>query len=171
MSINQDKDQLSTDSIQKAQAELEDRVNDLVATISQEEQSRYALIKTAADSFTEHTAIVIYRLTNGSGRLFGGALLEMIDMVGAICARRHSGCEVTTAAIESLEFVAPAALNSTLLLTAEIYQVGRTSMKVMVKSFVEELSGNRIAINTAKLTFVALDRLGRPTPVPRLGKD
>lgn len=127
--------------------------------------------KTRADSHTEHVQIVMYRHTNGSGRLFGGALMEMIDVVGAICARRHSGTQVTTVAIDHLFFSAPAELNSTLLLVSEIESVGNTSMKVRVSTFVETLDGSREEINTAFLTYVALDDENRPTRVPRLITD
>lgn len=126
------------------------------------------LIKSRADSITEHAQIVMFRHTNGSGRLFGGSLLQMIDTVGAICARRHSGTEVTTVAIDHLSFKAPAELNSTLLLISEIESVGKTSMKVCVTTYVEKLDGSREEINAAHLTFVALDRFNKPTPVPRL---
>ncbi|MBN1891181.1 MAG: acyl-CoA thioesterase [Clostridiales bacterium] len=127
--------------------------------------------KKCSDSHTEHVQIVMYRHTNGSGRLFGGALLEMIDVVGAICARRHAEKQVTTVAIDHLSFRAPAELNSTLLLIAEIQSVGNTSMKVRVSTFVETLDGKREEINTAHLTYVALDDKNCPARVPRLCKD
>ena len=92
----------------------------------------------------------------------------MIDIIGAICARRHSGSEVTTVAIDNLSFKAPASINSTLLLIAEIQSVGRTSMKVQVTTYVESLNGSREEINVANLTFVAIDKCNRPIPVPRL---
>ncbi len=124
--------------------------------------------KKRSDSLTEHVQIVMYRHTNGSGRLFGGALLQMIDVVGAICARRHSGTEVTTVAIDNLSFKAPAEINSTLLLVSEVESVGRTSMKVKVSTFVEYLDGRREEINVAHTTFVALDANNHPTVVPLL---
>lgn len=154
--------------IHYSQAAIEGRLNDLIEELSQEEQGRYSLVRSRKDSFTEQVQIIMYRHTNGTGRLFGGALLQMIDTTGAICARRHAGTEVTTVAIENLTFKAPAPLNSTILLTAEIERVGRTSMKVKVTTYVESLSGSREEINAAHLTFVAMDRFNRPTPVPRL---
>lgn len=125
-------------------------------------------MKKRSDSHTEHVQIVMYRHTNGSGRLFGGALLQMIDVVGAICARRHSGTEVTTVAIDDLSFKAPAEINSTIVLISEVESVGRTSMKVKVSTFVESLDGHREEINVANMTFVALDKNNNPTTVPLL---
>ncbi len=158
----------SGNGIRASQEALEGRLNDLLEELSQQEESRFSRVRSRRESFTEHVEIVMYRHTNGSGRLFGGALLQMIDTIGAICARRHAGTEVTTVAIDNLSFKAPAQLNSTILLTAEVEKVGKTSMKVKVTTYVEELSGNRVEINVAHLTFVAMDKYNRPTPVPRL---
>ena len=135
------------------------------------ERDHGAMVKKRSDSHTEHVQIVMYRHTNGSGRLFGGALLEMIDVVGAICARRHAENQVTTEAIDHLSFRAPAELNSTILLVSEIDSVGNTSMKVRVSAFVETLDGKREEINIAYLTYVALDDNNCPTRVPRLLED
>jgi acyl-CoA hydrolase len=154
--------------IRATQEALENRMSKLVEDLAEQEKSRFNQMRTRADSYTEQAEIVMYRHTNGSGRLFGGALLQMIDTVGAICARRHSGTEVTTVAIDNLSFKAPASLNSTIVLISEIESVGRTSMKIKVTTYVEALNGTREEINVAHMTFVALDRFNRPTPVPRL---
>lgn len=158
------------DSFRSSQEAMEGRLNDLLEELSEQENSRYTRVLSRRDSYTEHAEIVMYRHTNGSGRLFGGSLLQMIDTIGAICARRHAGTEVTTVAIDNLSFKAPANLNSTILLIAEVEHVGRTSMKVKVTTYVEELNGERKEINVAHLTFVAMDRFNRPTPVPRLAE-
>lgn len=156
------------DSLQASRQELELRLNDMLDEMTENENTRFNTVLSRKDSHTEHVEIVMYRHTNGSGRLFGGALLQMIDTVGAICARRHAGAEVTTVAIDNLSFKAPAALNSTILLVAEVEQVGHTSLKVKVTTYVEQLNGRRDEINIAYMTFVAMDRHNHPTPVPRL---
>ena len=158
------------ENLRASREALEGHLNILLEELSQQEDSRFSRVRSRRDSYTEHVEIVMYRHTNGFGRLFGGALLQMIDTVGAICARRHAGTEVTTVAIDNLSFKAPAQLNSTILLTAEIEHVGRTSMLVKVTTYVEELDGARQEINVAHLTFVAIDRFNRKTPVPRLAE-
>ena len=161
---------IPAENIRASQEALAERLNDILEELSEQEDTRFSRIRSRKDSYTEQVDIVMYRHTNGFGRLFGGALLQMIDTVGAICARRHAGTEVTTVAIDNLSFKAPAQLNSTLLLTAEVEHVGRTSIKVKVTTYVEELNGSRQEINVAHLTFVAIDRFNRPTPVPRLAE-
>ena len=124
--------------------------------------------KTVAQSRTEQIQILMPEHINGYSRLFGGKLMEWIDVVAGGVARRHSGREVTTAAIDNLQFKAAAHINSTVVLIGRITYVGRTSMEVRVDAFVEELDGRRQMINRAYLVMVALDEHEQPTPVPPL---
>ena len=59
-------------------------------------------MRTVAYSRTEQIQIVMPEFINGTGRLFGGKLVEWIDIVAAVVARRHSGMDVTTACIADL---------------------------------------------------------------------
>ncbi len=124
--------------------------------------------KCVADSITTQVQIIMEKDINGANRLFGGQLLEWIDVVAAGVARRHCHREVTTAAIDNLQFRAPAELGSTLFLEGRLTHVGRTSMEVRVDSFTEDLMGVRTLINRAYLVLVALDDLGHPIRVPAL---
>ena len=125
-------------------------------------------VKTVNDSRTEQVQILSLGTLNGYSRLFGGQLMEWIDIVAAVVARRHSNCNVTTAAVDSLDFNDAAYANDTIVLQGYITRVGNTSMDVCVKTYVEHLSGTRRLINTAYLVMVALDEKERPTTVPRL---
>lgn len=127
--------------------------------------------KSMKDSYTEQVQILTQSNMNGFGRLFGGQLMEWIDIVAAVTARRHSQRNVTTVLVDSLEFKHPARVNDTLVLTGEIEKVGTSSMDIAVKTYIEFLSGERKLINKARLVMVALDENDRPTPVPRLLKD
>ena len=122
--------------------------------------------KKVSDSRTEQIQILMPEHINGFNRLFGGKLMEWIDVVAAVVARRHSGCNVTTASIDNLQFKAPAYVNSTIFLLGQITYVGKTSMEVRVDTFVEELNGIRRMINSAHLVLVALDENDKPVPVP-----
>jgi len=124
--------------------------------------------KRVEDSLTEYVQLLMPRHINGSGRLFGGQLLEWIDMVGGVTARRHSGHDVITAAIDNLQFKEGAYNNDILVLIGRITYVGNTSMEVRVDTYVEDLSGMRRPINRAYMVLVALDDEGKPTRVPRL---
>lgn len=124
--------------------------------------------KYVKDSYTEQIQILNQSSLNGYNRLFGGQLMEWIDVVAAIVARRHSERNVTTASIDNLRFQGPAYANDSILLTGKLTYVGTTSMEVCVKTYVEHLDGRREKINTAYVVMVALDENERPTPVPAL---
>ncbi len=124
--------------------------------------------KKPSESFTESVHILTLGNMNGYSRLFGGKLMEWIDINSAVAARRHSGRNVTTVSVRNLEFKEPAFANDTLVMTSKVVYVGRTSMDICTKSYVEKLDGTRILINSAYLTMVALDENDRPTPVPPL---
>ena len=124
--------------------------------------------KRVSESKTLHTEIVMSSHVNGAGRLFGGLLMQWIDVVAAVVARRHAQMDVITASISSLEFKAPAHMNDTIELVGQIVYAGRTSMEVRVDTYVESLSRRRTHVNRAYLTMVTLGEDGRPAPVPAL---
>ena len=124
--------------------------------------------KHTADSRTVQVQIVMPEDSNGSGRLFGGRLMQWIDVVAGITARRHANCNVTTLIVDNLHFKAPAYVNDTIVLIANVVFVGHTSIEVKVDTFVESLQGDRKLVNSAFLVLVALDNKGKPTPIPPL---
>ena len=124
--------------------------------------------KRVLDSRTEQVQIVMSGDINGHGRLFGGRLVEWIDIVAAVVARRHSGHEVTTVSIDNLHFKEPAHVNETVVLIGTVTHTGHTSVEVRVDTFVENMRGERNMINRAYVVMVALDENERPVPVPSL---
>ena len=124
--------------------------------------------KTVDFSRASQVQILTQESINGYDRLFGGKLMEWIDIVAAVVARRHSGKNVTTAVIDTLQFKGPAHPNDTVVLEGYITYAGKTSMEVCVKTYVEELSGEQKLINTAYIVMVALDENEKPTLVPPL---
>ena len=120
------------------------------------------------DSYAEQVQILTQKDMNGYNRLFGGRLMEWIDIVASVVARRHSGRNVTTAVVDTLTFRAPAHLNDTVILCGRITYVGRTSMEVCVETYVEHLDSSRTLINTAYVIIIAIDENEKPVEVPRL---
>lgn len=124
--------------------------------------------KYVADSRTQQVQIILPQHANACKRLFGGVLMQWIDVTAAVTARRHSCSEVTTARIDMLEFVAPAYIGSTVLLDGRITHVGNTSIEVRVDTYVESLDGNQEMVNRAYLVLVAINEHGQPVQVPGL---
>lgn len=126
--------------------------------------------KAVSASRAEQVHIITPGDVNAGYTLFGGLLMQWIDIVAGVTARRHSGCDVRTAAVDHLDFIAPAYINDIVTIAGRVTCVGTTSMEVCVDTFVERMSdpSRRLHVNRAYLTMVAVDRDGRPTAVPAL---
>lgn len=125
--------------------------------------------KTVEYSRTEQVHIISHSDLNGGGRLFGGALIQMIDELAAIVAIRHSGYKnVTTASIDNLIFKSGAYLNDMIVLIGYVTYTGKTSMEIKVDTYIEKIDGMRYPMNRAYLTLVAIDESNKPAPIPQL---
>ena len=124
-------------------------------------------IKMVGEAKAVATHMLRHEDINGSNRLFGGRLMEWVDDVAGIAARLQCGGNVTTAAIDTLEFRHPAYLNDIVVIEAWVTHVGNTSMEVRADTYVVDPATNeRTMINHAYLTEVCVDEDGHPTPVP-----
>ena len=124
--------------------------------------------KTVDDSRVETVHIVRPNHLNGANRLFGGILMQWIDEVAGIVAKRHSMCNVTTSSVDNLTFLHGAYQNDMIVIKGKLTWVGNTSMEVCVDTYVETLDGKRDRINNAHFMMVALDENNIPVPVPKL---
>lgn len=124
--------------------------------------------KTPEESYTEQVQIVTQGDLNGFSRLFGGKLMQWLDIAAGVSARRYCEHNVTTAMVDRLEFHAPAYANDIVLLTAKVTYAGRTSMEVRTEAYVEKNNGKKTLINRAFFIMVAMDENEKPTPVPEL---
>lgn len=117
-------------------------------------------------SRVEMTEMVLPPDTNYHGTVFGGRILQWIDIAGAIAAQRHCQHKVVTASIDDMHFVEPIKLGDIVVLHASVNYVHRTSMEVGVRVECEHpTSGTRSHAARAYLTYVALDSDGNPTPI------
>jgi len=124
--------------------------------------------KTVDDSRVETVHIVRPNHLNGANRLFGGILMQWIDEVAGIVAKRHSGSNVTTASVDNLTFLKGAYQNDLVVIKGKMTWVGSSSMEVCVDTYVENPRGERVRINNAHFMMVALDENNKPMAVPRL---
>ncbi|MBK9032805.1 MAG: acyl-CoA thioesterase [Myxococcales bacterium] len=116
------------------------------------------------------TQIVMPTHTNGSaGVMFGGVMMQWIDVCAGVAAMRHAGGRVLTASIDRVDFVHPVHVGDVVVLTAQVNYAGRTSMEVGCHVETEEMStGSRRHTTKAYLTFVAVDEAGAPRAIPPL---
>lgn len=124
--------------------------------------------KRVTDSQVETVHIVRPNHLNGANRLFGGILIQWLDEVAGIVAKRHAMTNVTTASIDNLHFMQGAYQNEMVVITGKLTYVGKTSMEVRVDTYVENKSGIRKPINRAYFVMVALDEDDKPVEVPGL---
>jgi acyl-CoA hydrolase len=125
--------------------------------------------KTPAQSLTINTEVVLPNDTNHVGNLFGGKLLQWVDITAAIAAQRHCGRVVVTASINHVSFDNPIKQNSVVTLEAKVSRAFTSSMEIYVEVLVENpVTGEKTKCNEAILTFVAIDQNGAPLPVPQL---
>lgn len=121
-----------------------------------------------SESISETVHMVRPNHLNAAGRLFGGVLMQWMDELAGLVAKRHTRKNVITASVDNLSFLRGAYQKDVIVITGKVTYVGNTSMEVKVDSCVEDLDRNRTLINRAYFTMVALDENDHPTRVPRL---
>jgi acyl-CoA hydrolase len=122
-------------------------------------ESLPAVGKTVRESQAIYTELTLPNDANSLGTLFGGKLMQYVDLCAAIAAVRHARCPVVTASVDNLTFLRPVRIGQLVILKASVNRVFRTSMEVGVKVWVEDLpTGDINHVSSAYLTFVALDK-------------
>ena len=121
---------------------------------------------TPAASRCVMTQIVMPTHTNGAaGVMFGGVMMQWIDVCAGVAAMRHAGGAVLTASIDRLDFLSPVRVGEVVVLSAQVNYVRRTSMEVGCRVETEDMGSRQRRYTTkAYLTFVAVDAVGRPRP-------
>jgi acyl-CoA hydrolase len=127
------------------------------------------LPRTVHDSQHETSELMMPQDASLLGNVFGGVMLAMMDKAAAISAFRHAHSICVTASIDRVDFREPIHVGDLVIMKASVNFAGRTSMEVGVRVEAEDLiAGVRRHTNSCYLTFVAVDRDGRPIPVPPL---
>lgn len=125
--------------------------------------------KTVHESQHESSELMMPSDANNLGHVFGGVILSMMDKTAAIAAFRHARHNCVTVSIDRVDFREPVHVGDLVVMKASVNYVGRTSMEVGLRVEAEDLvSGVRRHTNSCYMTFVAIDRNGRPVEVPAL---
>src|SRR3972149_5346064 len=105
-----------------------------------------------------NTHFVFPNDTNNYGTIFGGKLVEMMDLTGALSAIRFSGENVVTASIEALDFKIPikqgdiVELRSKVIYTALLLTFSRSCQ--LVRTYISVFGA---FVPTRDFVFVAVD--------------
>jgi|ERR1051326_6914682 acyl-CoA hydrolase len=125
--------------------------------------------KTPKESLTVTTEQVLPNDTNPLHTLFGGKLMQWMDITGGIAAHRHCGRVCVTASINNVSFDQPVKLGDVVTLESKVSRAFNTSVEVFVDVYVENRTGtDKKKCNQGILTFVAVDQMGTPVPVPQI---
>ena len=123
--------------------------------------------KTMRESQHETSELMMPHHANNLGHVFGGVILSMMDKTAAVAAYRHCRLNVVTASIDRVDFRESIYAGDLVVMKASVNYVGKTSMEIGVRVEAEELlTGHRRHTNSCYLTFVAVDKNGRPIAVP-----
>ncbi|HUQ89629.1 MAG TPA: acyl-CoA thioesterase [Vicinamibacterales bacterium] len=121
------------------------------------------------DSTAETVQVVLPNDSNPLGFILGGTVMHLIDITGAIACHRHTNTLALTAGVDSLDFIHPIRVGDLIILKSRVTCVFKTSLEVEVEVFSETIeTGERKLTSKAYLTFVSLNKNGKPTEVPPL---
>ncbi len=123
--------------------------------------------RSVKESYAETTHLVLPNDTNTMSNLFGGRLLEWLDINSAISAHRHCKRMVVTIAVNNVSFDRPIKLGDFVTIRSHVSRAFGTSMEIWSDVWVEDQqTGEKIPCNSAMYTFVAVDNAGQPSKVP-----
>ncbi len=106
---------------------------------------------------------------NPAGNVHGGVIMKLIDTAAGAAAVKHSRSNCVTASIDRLDFHHPVFIGDMVTLKAGVTYTGKSSMEVGVRVESQNLlTGEMRHTVSAYMTFVALDKNGRPTAIPPL---
>lgn len=108
--------------------------------------------------------------TNANGDIFGGWIMSQMDMGGAILAKELTKGRVVTVSVDSMTFLLPVAVGDVVCCYGECVRVGRSSLQINVEVWIKKVFegiGERHCVTEALFTFVAIDKNGKPRPIPR----
>jgi len=106
---------------------------------------------------------------NQNGDIFGGWIMAQVDIAGGVLAGRIARGRVATVAVKEFVFKQPVQIGDVLSFYADVVKIGNTSVTVNVEVYAERKPDTPtvVKVTEATLTYVAIDRSGRPRPVPR----
>ena len=106
---------------------------------------------------------------NFNGDIFGGWIMAQVDLAGSVLPVRIAKGRVTTVAVNQFIFKQPVSVGDLLSFYATVERIGNTSITVRVEVYAERNPADVqvVKVTEANLTYVAIDREGKPRQIPR----
>jgi acyl-CoA thioesterase YciA len=107
--------------------------------------------------------------SNANGDIFGGWIMAQVDLAGSVLPVRIAKGRVTTVAVNQFIFKQPVSIGDLLSFYATIERVGNTSITVRVEVYAERNPADLqvVKVTEANLTYVAIDKDGKPRQIPK----
>jgi acyl-CoA thioesterase YciA len=107
--------------------------------------------------------------TNGNGDIFGGWIMAQVDIAGGVLPSRIAKGRIVTVAVNQFIFKQPVSIGDLLSFYAKVERIGKTSVTVNVEVYAERDPANLhvVKVTEANLTYVAIDREGKPRLIPK----
>lgn len=129
-------------------------------------------MKRVSESKVEMTEIVMPQDTNTLGTIFGGKVMQWMDIAAAICGFKHCRTAVVTASVDSLSFLYAIKTGHIVSIRASVNYTSKTSMEIGVRVDAEDpLTGEKRHASSAYFTFVAVDGHGKPMAAPAIAPE
>jgi len=126
-------------------------------------------LRAVSETQHETAQLMMPQHANILGHVFGGVVLSMMDTTAAVSAIRHARLACVTVSVDRVDFREPIHVGDLVIMKSSVNFVGKTSMEIGVRVETENLvTGLKRHTNSCYLTFVAIDRNGKPVPVPQL---
>lgn len=104
--------------------------------------------------------------SNVNGDIFGGWIMSQVDIAGAIPVVQLVNGRLATVAVNSFIFKQPVFIGDLVSFYATIKKIGTTSVTVNVEVFAQRKARMEIVkVTDANLTYVHIDKNGKPKPI------
>ncbi|MCJ8169470.1 acyl-CoA thioesterase [Atopomonas sediminilitoris] len=108
------------------------------------------------------------RDTNAFNDIYGGWLVNQMDLAATATASRLAGGRVATVAIDRMAFMVPVNVGADLAFYTQVEDIGRSSIKVQVEVWSDDpMAVERRKVTEALFVFVAIDSSGRTRSLPQ----
>ena len=122
--------------------------------------------KYVKDSYVIMHELILPNDTNNLDTVFGGKVMQYMDLCAAMSAYKFARTAVVTASVDRLDLLAPAMVGDMLILKSSVNYSHNSSMEIGVHIDAENVkTGKRRHTASAYLTFVSLDSNGKPQKV------
>lgn len=130
-------------------------------------------VSTADCHSTVMTKVMTPEMSNFSGHIHGGHLMQFMDYVAYVCATRYCRLPTVTISVDSFVFKQPVYIGELITCYASVNYVGNTSMEIGIRAEAEDLHSGKVRhVISCYFTFVAIDKkTNRPTQIEVLTID